>query len=137
VSGIVLAGTRWFAVKWWAANGREDLAERAALSVETLRKAGFIARVGQRVNEVYLAAARRFEEEPSPYATLLRVEVYGTTDVLDKAKDHLRGFWAAIESRGLKPDYQRGFETGVRVLGAVGKSKPEKLPALNNLRLKA
>ena len=61
MSGFVLAGTRWFAVKWWAANGREDLAERAALSVETLRKAGFIARVGQRVNEVYLAAARRFE----------------------------------------------------------------------------
>lgn len=134
-NAIVLSGPRWFSVKWWATNGREDLGERASISVETLRQAGFIARVGERRNEARHAYAMNHPKcGPDAYATLIRVEVYGTSETHERARDHLRGFWAALESRGLKADYAEGFGAGVCVLRKIGKSEPSKLPAIQNLR---
>ena len=141
-ANIQLAGSRWQIAKWWDPNGkhangvaRTDLAERIALSVETLRKAGFVARFTEWREE---RGGPTYNCE-SWESCLCRVEIYGDNQTLIRARNHLRGFWAAIESRGLTADYQRGFATGVRVLQSVGETKPRELPKATNVtkRLKA
>jgi len=142
MADIVVTGDRWMSAKWWDGSAkdkfhqRDDLAERVALSLESLRKAGFVARLQE----------RREQHGPWPdypmleeYETiLLRVEVYGNSNTLIRARHHLRGFWAALDSRGLGKDYRIGFSSGVNVLQNVGKLKPETLPKPDRTkRLKA
>jgi hypothetical protein len=136
--GLVLTGARWFSVKWWGVNHRTDLAERAALSVETLRKAGFIARIAERGNQDRAEVWKHHPEwGHDTYAGLIRVEVYGATDVHERAKHHLRGFWAALDSRGMPQDYRIGYSTGVAVMQNVAAIKPDCLPTATRKTLKA
>lgn len=135
---IVLIGARWHSVKWWACNGREDLTQRAVLSVNSLRSAGFLARIGERTNEAFAEFERAHPEHgPHTYTTLLRVEVYGTDDIFEKARTHLHGFWAAINSKGMTSDYREGYSNGIAVLREVGTKKPAQLPLNKPKRLKA
>jgi hypothetical protein len=121
--GFVLSSARWFAVKWWSCN------ERAA---------GFLARVSERTNEGYAEFVRLHPEyEPNAYASRLRVEVYGPSEVQERARHHLRGFWAALESRGLPQDYRIGYSTGVALVVNGAKPKPAKLPLPDRKGLKA
>src|ERR1700722_12786767 len=121
---LVLTGARWFSVKWWGVNHRKDLAERAALSVESLRSAGFLARVGERINEERVEYRKRHPEWSGDiYCSLIRVEVYGTADVHEKEKHHLRGFWAALDARGMPEDYRVGYSTGVAVMQNISAIK--------------
>jgi hypothetical protein len=125
VGDITLSGARWLVVKWWACNEREDLTARAALSVDSLRAAGFLARIGERVDD-----SRR-----EPYTALLRVEVFGTDEVHIRARHHLRGLWAALGSRGMPKDYRIGFSTGVALM--TKREKAIQLPAVSQKKLKA
>lgn len=136
--GLVLAGARWFSVKWWGVNHRRDLAERAALSVESLRSAGFVARIAERVNQDRGEVWKQHPEwGHDTYGGLIRIEVYGPTEVHERAKHHLRGFWAALDSRGMPQDYRIGYSTGVAVMQNIAASKPERLPTATRKELKA
>lgn len=133
-TNIVVAGAKWRSVKWWdpAARNRDgDEAERAALSVQSLRKAGFLAKISESHNEDRTAYCQEHGEDESnyPYVVLIRVEVYGDANVHARARHHLRGFWAALESRGLPQDYREGYSAGVGVLQRIAAGKPDKLPA--------
>lgn len=137
---IVFSGARWFAVKWWGVNHRTDLAERATLSVESLRTAGFVARIAERICPDRVEYLKQHPEwGQDVYAGLIRVEVYGTTDVHERARHHLRGFWAALDSRGMPVDYKVGYNTGIAVMNNLTKQKPARLrePSTGQRRLKA
>jgi hypothetical protein len=128
---IVLSAARWWSVKYWqggVAHRDQDEADRAALSTDALREAGFLARVS--LGGKHYAGSRECY-------SWIRVEVYGEEDIQLKARNHLRGFWNAIESRGLTPEYQEGFATGVRVLKNVGLPGAKQIPMRATRQLKA
>jgi hypothetical protein len=124
---IVLSGAQWRSVKWWSCNEREDLTARAVLCVDSLRAAGFLARLNDRDHPQF---------SPGGNYTTLYVEVYGEKETHQRARHHLRGLWAALDSKGLPKDYRIGYSTGVAILQGV-KPKPQQLPTPSTKRLKA
>jgi hypothetical protein len=123
---MVRPAPRWFSVKWWEPESHDDIAERISLSVSALREKGFTARFNQG------KAVQRGEYE-NYTQTACRVEVYGTKETFNRARLLMRGFWAAMDSRGCTPDYQAGFLLGMRVLNGLGRAGPALFPPTANI----